>query len=229
LSAAPHRGLATPRAGLGVAIFDLDGTITWHDTLVPYLWAVLQAHPARLLHLWRAPWVLLRYAVDRDRGRLKGACIRTVMAGLTRTEVAAVTRAFLDQRLGTLCRRTALSAIEAHRAEGDHLVLLSASPDLYVLEIGRRLGFDDTLCTGIRWDGEYLEGALATENRHGPEKARCVAALRGEHPGAGFAAYGNAQSDFAHLLAVDAPLVVNPSARTRRRAAALGLATADWS
>jgi phosphatidylglycerophosphatase C len=221
--------LATPRAGLGVAIFDLDGTITWHDTLVPYLRAVLQAHPVRLLHLWRVPWALLCYGFDRDRGRLKGALIRAVMAGLTRTEVAAVTRAFLDQRLGTLCRHTALSAIEAHRAEGDHLVLLSASPDLYVPEIGRRLGFDDTLCTGIRWDGEHVHGALATENRHGPEKVRCIAALRFEHPAAGFVAYGNAQSDFAHLLAVDAPLLVNPSASTRRRARALGLATADWS
>ena len=36
-------------------MFDLDGTITRHDTLLPYLLYALGRHPRRLLRLWRVP------------------------------------------------------------------------------------------------------------------------------------------------------------------------------
>ena len=219
---------ATPQPGLGVAVFDLDGTITYHDTLVPYLWHVLRRYPARALGLWRIPAALARFAWDRDRGPLKASLIRAIMGGLSRADVHTLTRDFLDTHLSRLCRPTALAAIEAHRAAGDHLVLLSASTDFYVAEIGRRLGFDDTLCTAVRWDGDHLVGDLAGPNHRGAVKAGCIDALRREHPGSGIAAYGNSSSDFDHLRIVDAPLLVNGSSRTRRAASRLGIPVADW-
>ena len=42
-----------------VALFDLDGTITWRDTLMPFLWGYLKKHPHRALECWRAPGALL--------------------------------------------------------------------------------------------------------------------------------------------------------------------------
>ena len=56
--------------------------------------------------------------------------------------------------------RDALAALQVHRAAGDHLVLLSASPDLYVPLIGRLLGFERTLCTEIRRGGAIGSTAL---------------------------------------------------------------------
>ena len=70
-----------------------------------------------------------------------------------------------------------------HRRAGDYLVLMSASTDLYVPVISRQLGFDETICTEVRWDGECLNGSLTTPNRKGEEKARCFTALRERHPG----------------------------------------------
>jgi len=209
-------------------VFDLDGTITWHDTLVPYLVHTLRRHKARVLRLWPLPFAAARFLIDRDRGRLKSGLIRAVMGGLTRAEVAALTRGFLDARLASLVRPNALSRIEQHRAAGDHLVLLSASTDFYVRDIGRRLGFDDVICTEVVWRDERLDGALATANRRGTEKTRCLESLRREHPGARVAAYGNAGSDLDHLVRADAPLLVNASAGTRRRAARLGVPSGDW-
>jgi HAD superfamily hydrolase (TIGR01490 family) len=209
-------------------VFDLDGTITWHDTLVPYLLDVLRAHPSRILGLWRVPFALARFAVDRDRGPLKASLIRGVMGGLSRAEVARLTEAFLDRRLPHLTRPDALARIDAHRQQGDYLVLLSASTDFYVPAIGRRLGFAESRCTGVRWNGDRLDGRLSTPNHRDRQKTRCIEALRAEHPGKTVAAYGNSASDFDHLLAVDAPFVVNASATTRRRAHRLGLPVADW-
>jgi len=212
-----------------LAVFDLDGTITSRDTLGPFLAGYLARHPSRAWHLWRLPFSLLRYLVGlSDRGRLKSSLIRQVIGPAPRRQIDAWAGHFCESHLPRLLNPGALDAIERHRAAGDRLVLLSASVDLYVPHIAGRLGFDEAVCTGLSWQGDRLEGRLTTENRRGPEKTRCIQELRERYPGTRLAAYGNAASDFDHLLRVDEPLVVNASFRTRRRAAELGLAVADW-
>ena len=97
-------------------------------------------------------------------------------------------------------RADALATVEAHRAAGDHLVLLSASPDLYVPLIGEHLRFERTLCTEVVWDGDRLGGALKTPNRRGEEKVRCLEWLRTQYPDAPIIAYGNSDSDLPHMM-----------------------------
>ncbi|MBS0374989.1 MAG: HAD-IB family hydrolase [Proteobacteria bacterium] len=209
-------------------MFDLDGTLTWHDTLLEYLAGAIRARPSRAWRLGWLPLALARFAVDRDRGRLKGRVVRAVLGGLDRAQVAALTRDFVERRLPGLLRPAALAALARHREAGDRLVLLSASPDCYVPAIGERLGFDEIICTGLRWDGERLDGRLATPNRRGAEKVVCLEALRRRHPGARFAAYGNAASDLPHLALVEAPLLVNASAAAKREAGRREVPTAQW-
>src|SRR6202042_1225072 len=100
-------------------------------------------------------------------------------------------------------RPVGLAVLEAHRAAGDRLVLMSASPDLYVPKIGQLLGFERIVCTEIEWQGERLDGRLASPNRRGEEKARCLESLRGEYPGLPVIAYGNSSSDLDHMRAAD--------------------------
>jgi phosphatidylglycerophosphatase C len=210
-----------------VAVFDLDGTITRHDTLWPYLRGWVRRRPRA--GFWpRVIASVSRYPFDRDRGLLKLRLIRVAMGGAAATDVESWTRAYVAA-LGEaeLCPG-ALAAIGRHRAAGDRLVLLSASVDLYVPAIGRRLGFDETICTEVAWRDGYLDGALVTENRRADEKRRCVESLRARLPDARFAAYGNARSDFAHLQAVDEPLLVNAGAALRREAERRGIPSADW-
>jgi phosphatidylglycerophosphatase C len=119
--------------------------------------------------------------------------------------------------------------LEAHRTADDHLVLLSASPDLYVPRIGRALGFERTLCTEIEWQGERLLGSLKTPNRHGPEKSRCLAWLRTQYPNTPVIAYGNSTSDLDHMRQADRALLVNGSTAARSAAARAGIPTATWA
>lgn len=210
-----------------VAVFDLDGTLTRHDTLWPYLRGWARRHPSAAF--WpRVALAAAAYPLRRDRGSLKMRLIRIAMGGAGRDEVAAHTREFVAA-LGEaeLCPG-ALAAVERHRAAGDRLVLLSASVDLYVPAIGRRFGFDESVCTEVAWDGERLDGALASPNRRGGEKLRCVLALRASFPGATFAAYGNARSDFSHFDAVEEATLVNAGPLLRREAAARGYRIAEW-
>jgi phosphatidylglycerophosphatase C len=210
-----------------IAVFDLDGTITRRDTLRQYLDGWRRRRPRRGF-LPRAVVALLRFPADRDPGRLKAGLIRAAMSGATHADVAAWTAEFVAA-LGEreLCPG-ALAAIEGHRAAGDRLVLLSASVDLYVPEIGRRLGFDESICTGIAWRDGRLDGALSTPNRRGPEKRRCIERLRAHAPGVPCIAYANAREDFDHFEAADEAVLVNAGPSLRRQAESRGWRTADW-
>jgi phosphatidylglycerophosphatase C len=214
-----------------VAVFDLDGTLTWHDTLMLFLMSFLRRQPGRLWGLWRLPFALFAYlAQNRDRGVLKSRVIRMVMGGATRAVVDACADSFVDalqprRRL----RPAALAALEAHRTAGDHLVLLSASPDLYVPRIAHSLGFERTLCTEIEWRGDRLVGALKSANRHGAEKSRCLTWLRAQYPGLPIVAYGNSASDLDHMRQADRALLVNGNAAARGLAAQWKIPTANWT
>src|SRR5271170_1816036 len=214
-----------------VAVFDLDGTLTFGDTLRQFLAGFLRRHPRRCLELWRLPFALLGFAAgDRDRGRLKSRVIRMIMRGESRTVIDACADSFV----GTLgarrrLRPAALAVLEAHRAAGDHLVLLSASPDLYVPQIGRSLGFERTLCTEIEWHGDRLDGSLKTANRQGAEKSRCLTWLRSQYPSLPIVAYGNSASDLDHMRQADRALLVNGNDAARRLAAKWNIGVSSWS
>ena len=221
-------GTAAPRRI--VAVFDLDGTLTWRDTLLPFLLSFLRRHPRRVMGLWRMPFALLSFvAQGRDRGALKSRVIRMVMGGAARTDIDACADAFVDTlRPRHRLRPAALAALEAHRTAGDHLVLLSASPDLYVPRIGRRLGFERTLCTELEWRADRLEGALRTANRRGAEKLRCLTWLRTQYPDLPIVAYGNSASDLDHMRQADRALLVNGNAAARAQAKQWGIPTSEW-
>ena len=213
-----------------MALFDLDGTLTHRDTLLPFLVGYLTRHPARLLQLGQIVPAVLGYAFGgRDRGLLKSRAIRTVMAGDARALVAGWAEQFVaDLQPRGAFRATGLTVLEAHRSAGDRLVLLSASPDLYVPLIGRVLGFERTVCTEVRWNGDRLDGALQTPNRHGTEKVRCLEQLRVDYAHAAITAYGNSLSDIPHLALAERALLVNGNAAARRGAARAGIPTGEW-
>lgn len=184
--------------------------------------------PRKYLGMLTLCWTVFLFALRlRDRGQVKSAFIRSVLRGQPRARIQAYTAEFVPAVLAGGVFADALSRIEQHRKEGARLVLMSASTDLYVPAFGAALGFDEVICTGVRWDGDVLDGHLSTPNRRGKEKTRCFEALRAAHPGAVTAAYGNAGSDLDHMRLADQPLLVNASTGARRAAERLRVPVAE--
>jgi phosphatidylglycerophosphatase C len=212
-----------------LAMFDLDGTITRRDTLFPYVMGFPTSVARKALGMLALVGTLLLFMIGRrDHGQVKAAFIHLTLAGETRARVESWTARFVPALLERGVLSDALNAIAQHKQEGAHLVLMSASTDLYVPAIGAALGFHEVICTGVRWDGDRLDGRLATPNRRGKEKTRCFEALCREHPGTTTAAYGNAGSDLEHMALADRPLLVNAPLSARRKAAHLGIPYAHW-
>ena len=203
-----------------LAVFDLDGTITRHDTLAPFLWGYLRRRP------WRWPRMVLalpaaaRYLLDRDRGALKGAIIHALLGGVSRHTLERWARRFVGDLLRDGLYAEALTAIARHRERADRLLLMSASTDLYVLLIGRGLDFDEIICTEVRWRAdERLDGRLATANCRGEEKRRCLAAVIARDAPGSIYAYGDSRADLAHMQLVQHAYLINPSSRLAARRA----------
>jgi HAD superfamily hydrolase (TIGR01490 family) len=224
----PGRDTAARAAGpVQLAVFDLDGTITRRDTLLPYVMGYPVSLSRKLLGMLVFLGSLFLFVIGRrDHGQVKSAFIRSILGGETLSRIESWTAQFVPALLEKGVFADALRAIARHRQQGARLVLMSASTDLYVPAIGTALGFDEVICTGVRWNGDRLDGHLTTPNRRGAEKTRCFEALRTLHPGLTTAAYGNAGSDLDHLRLADQPLLVNGSASARRKATKLGIPVA---
>jgi phosphatidylglycerophosphatase C len=222
--------MGDPISGSGLVVFDLDETITRHDTLLPYAWGFLTHYTP-----WRIPLMLgvlpavmefvLRFG---DESVVKQAFIRCSMGGSKRREIDDWTATFIPKLLAKGLIADAQKQITEHRNRGDYLVLMSASTDLYVPLIARELGFNETICTGVRWDGDTLNGSLTTANRKGSEKARCFTALMERHPGLTTTAYGNSFTDLPHLRLANNGVLVNGNAKARRAAQSFGVKCVDW-
>lgn len=212
-----------------LAVFDLDGTVTRRDTLFPYIAGFLQRRPWRWAGLWRVVPTVLSFATGKaDHGRLKSALIKSTLGGCRRAELSDWTERFVRELLEDGLFLEARNQIADHRRSGDRLVLMSASIDLYVPAVARALGFDEVICTGIRWDADRLQGDLTTPNRRGAEKARCLRQLRERFPQLPIVAYANAASDLEHLQLAQQGFLVNGSASARAKAPSVGVANVVW-
>ena len=214
-----------------LVFFDLDETITRHDTLLPYAMGfLLRYRPWRLpLLLTVIPSVLQFLARRVDEGRVKEAFIKATLGGAKRATLDTWTERFVSRLIANGTFANALERIAEHRRRGDYLVLMSASTDLYVPAIAAALGFNETICTGVRWNGDRVDGALTTLNRKGAEKARCFAQARAQHPGLATVAYGNSFTDIPHLQLASQGVLVNGSGKARRAAQDLaGISCVEW-
>ena len=186
-----------------VAAFDFDGTLVPGDSLLPFVWRA--AGPRRFLrasvrHGARVGLATAGVAGSRDAA--KAAFVRTALRGLAMSDLVAAAVEF-SHRLEARVHPAALERIAWHRDQGHELVLISASLELYLEPLARRLGFDAVLATRlvVRQDG-FLTGDLDGLNVRGPEKvARLEKWLDGCE--CELWAYGDSPGDAELLAAAD--------------------------
>jgi len=214
-----------------VAVFDLDGTITRHDTYLQYLVGYVQHKPSRLLSTLPLPVDLLRFALGAvDNAHVKTRFLRAILAGQSRAELGRWTETFLD----ALCRRDlrpgALARIAQHRAQGARLILATASFDFYVQPLAQRLGFDEVICTQSLWNADdRLLGELNGPNCYGVVKLTRLHELLGtDRHDVSLLAYSDHHADLPLLTAATHAVAVNPTRKLHAAAVLHGFSIENW-
>lgn len=201
--------------GFRVAAFDVDGTLTHRDTLLPFLQRLCGTQ--RLARaLARHGLALSAMVVGRaERDTVKDLLLAQLLAGWDAEEVRSAGAAYAGFLVDAdRLRPDTVARLHEHRAAGHRVVLVSASPEVYLGPLGRHLEVDAVLCSALEEgpDGR-LTGRLAGANCRGPEKVvRLEAWLAGETAGEPpyLYAYGDSAGDRELLARADVGILVKP-------------------
>ncbi len=203
--------MVPPNPPSGIALFDLDGTLIAWDCQLLFRNFVLRREP------WRGIFLPVFLAFLPLAGLLgAGGMKRIFLSYLWRMPphiLGEYSRDFAKSLMPEIYPELR-EKLEQHRAAGHFLILASASPEFYVAEIGRELGFDLTLGTPVE-SGAFFPDL---ENHKGAAK---VDRLEQVLPISYFKngkllnchGYTDSTADLPMLTLCDFVTVVNPSER----------------
>jgi len=214
-----------------VAFFDLDRTLLAVNSATLWLREEVRGGNVRPLEALKALGWLARYSLGS--ADMEDAMIATIatLEGRNEREVAARTESFYERVVRGQVRPGGRAAIEAHRAKGDAVVLLTSSSRYLSSLFARDLGLDDFLCTLVEVDAQGLfTGRPIGRPCFGAGKvdaANAFLATRGVSL-ADCTFYTDSASDVPMLEVVGRPVAVSPDPRLARIARARGWPVLDW-
>ena len=186
-----------------VAAFDFDGTLTRADTLIPFLQRLCGTRT--VVQALAAEFGTMARAAARIAGRdeAKAALLARLLKDRSLSDVEQVVDIYTDVVTTKQLRPDSVARVQWHRDHGHELVIVSASPELYVRPIADRLHFDDVLATRLEIDnGGRLTGRIDGANVRGQEKVRRIDEWLGGRT-VTLWAYGNSSSDVPMLERAD--------------------------
>lgn len=187
-----------------VAAFDLDGTLSKHDTLIPFLRRAVGTRRVAW-SLARGSGLLLRARRDRSlRDAAKEALLVATIGGRPESELRAVGRELAPI---VSLRDDVVAHLRRHQAAGHETVLVSASPALYVDAVADVLGVDSVVATELEVVDGLVTGRYAGRNCRADEKLRRLLEWLGDRD-VELHAYGNSPDDDAMLAQADVALPV---------------------
>ncbi len=190
-----------------VAAFDVDGTLTTTDCVVPFLRRTAGT-PRLARRMLRSPLSLVRAGVRRDRDALKAASAAATFRGLPLAVVEADAVVFAREVYDRRLRSDVVESLRRHVDAGDTVLLVSASFEVYLRPLAELLGAHDVLAVRLEVDGDrILTGRLDGPNCRGPEKIVRLHDWLDRHAGGRQAvhlsAYGDSRGDRELLADAD--------------------------
>ena len=204
------------------ALFDYDGTLAPGDSIVPFmLYAVRQGIAPFSRLVIAGATALLPYLFPKKftHGWAKRKAL-TFLKGKTQAEMDAFSTAFFHARVEKKLYQDGQRELARLKQEGYHILLVSASPDVYMRAIGKAVGAEAVLATtcGLEADGKTYSG-LVGENCKGVEKPLRIAAYLAAHHAEldweRSRAYGDSASDIPMMNLTAHPVCVNPKRKLR--------------
>lgn len=191
-----------------IAAFDFDGTMTRRDTLVPFLTVVAGRSTVAAALAAESPRLAYAATGRGDRDAAKERVLQRVLAGRDHDGIAAAGRRFGDRLVRTTISAHARDRVAWHRRAGHEVVIVSASLDVYLVEVAERLGIGHVLSTSLEVDDDgRCTGRLQGRNCRGAEKvARLQTLFAGDE--VELWAYGNSGGDEQMLALAQHPVRV---------------------
>lgn len=208
------------------AFFDLDKTIIATSSAFAFGKEFLHngmitRQEAWDLYLSKAQYMLVGQSSEKmDSTR---DALAQMVAGWEVDDIQRITRDTLREVVAPAIYAEARELIDAHRAKGHHIIIISASAKILVEPIAQELGVDTVVATEMAIENGKLTGEI-TRYLKGEAKAEAVRQFAADHNfdlDASFA-YSDSATDIPMLELVGNPVAVNPDRALKKHALANG-------
>ncbi|HSK68453.1 MAG TPA: HAD-IB family hydrolase [Candidatus Limnocylindria bacterium] len=209
-----------------VALFDLDGTMFRGDSIALLVLTLLRRGVMKpAWYLLRVLWGTLLWKLGLRRVEAVKRAALAPLGGLAPARREELLRDFVHEELASRVYPEALDKMRRHASQGFLVLVVSASPTLYLRYIPDILPADAAIGTDTE------EDFTVRENMTGEAKVRAVtrwleeAGVRTDW--ASSFAYGDSASDLPMLRLTGNHFLVNPKRGARKKGA--GIPRLTWS
>ncbi|AIB38159.1 HAD family hydrolase [Pseudomonas simiae] len=183
-----------------LSVFDFDGTLTHHDSFVPFLKFAFGTGDfyGRMVKLAVPGLRFLVRQISRDE--LKAQLIRTFMTGVEKTWVQQKAEEYCQRNWARLMRPAGVLSVEHELGSGAEVTLCSASPALVLQPFANRLGIK-LIGTELEVVDGVLTGKLTGNNCRCENKVLRLEAVYGDLGEYRLRAWGDTRGDRELLAA----------------------------
>lgn len=154
-----------------LALFDFDGTLTTHDSLKEFLKLVSGSSFSFIWFYYiKSIFLLLRMRLHMiDAQTVKEQRIKYILGSKPLDELVIFAKLFAQNRLREIIRPNGEERLIWHVNQGHHVIVVSASIDLCLLEWCSDVGID-LITNELRKVGNTITGEFIGRDCNGPEK-----------------------------------------------------------
>lgn len=190
-----------------IAAFDFDGTLTYHDTLLPFL-LFISGYFSTTMKLLKAAPPLLGFPLGlTSRQEAKESLLTSFLKGMPIEDLKEYGNKYASSVLNRHLKKEGMEKLKMHQEAKHRCVLVSANLDVYLTPWAKLNGFQDLLCSQVAIDSttDQVTGKLEGTNCWGEEKRKRLLALLGPKENYILYAYGDSRGDKEMLELADYP------------------------
>jgi HAD superfamily hydrolase (TIGR01490 family) len=179
-----------------IAVFDFDGTLTKGDSFWRFLFfstgffKVFAAGMSKFFLMWASIFAPHKYADDA-----KEYLIDSLLGNRQLDEMQKLANDFARKIITSRLKYPTVQRLRFHQMEGHEILVISASPSIYVTPACKLLGITNVIATELKIVDGNLTGKYLGKNCRGPEKARRLEEFCGQFNKVFIYAYGNSGND----------------------------------
>ncbi|KOC90815.1 HAD family hydrolase [Winslowiella iniecta] len=192
--------LSTGRSIKILSVFDFDGTLTHHDSFIPFLRFAFgrRFFARRVVRLALPTLRCMRRKLTRDE--LKEVLIKTFLTGVDEQWVRQKAEAFCSAYWNKLMRPAGLLAVSAEVSSAAEVTICSASPAMVLQPFADRLGIK-LIGTELEVKDGVLTGRITGHNCRCGQKVKRLESVYGELSDYHLRAWGDTRGDYELLAA----------------------------
>lgn len=158
---------------MNLALFDFDGTLSSKDSLGEFLKYASDKNSYFLKMARFLPYFALWQLRIISNSQAKEHLFKLFFKGMHEEVFKQKAEEFSLQKLDTIINKERLQILKKHQANGDRVVIVSASMECWLKPWCQREEIE-LLSTRLKFEDGAFSGSFATKNCHGAEKARRI-------------------------------------------------------